>query len=197
MRAGVDLSSESEPNAVLSQSLLRNVFPAFSDSLGPPNGGGPYLEGAALPLSDSHRYQALLDGSLVLGGMRLRQIRAAPQSCHSPYSTFQDCISLSKQDENPHPAIEPGQPGRMWTSASDNGDELPWYGKRNTYDGSGYVVDVFDYSNASATLNMLQRAHWLDSYTKALIVDLTTYQPATNLHYVLRLSMEFSDSGGT
>lgn len=65
------------------------------------------------------------------------------------------------------------------------------------YSGSGYVVE--SPLNRTHFLNLvaqLKQDEWIDRSTRLLLVDVVSYNPAVNLHFIGRMAFELPGSGG-
>ncbi len=73
-------------------------------------------------------------------------------------------------------------------------------GQYGTYDGSGYVADLAQYDRTNKRfindLNELERYDWLDKATRALFIDIITYNPSVNLFSYIKLVFEMPLTGG-
>jgi len=70
-------------------------------------------------------------------------------------------------------------------------------GRMAAYSGGGYTVDlVHDQSFSTETLQMLKKENWLDDRTRALFVEITTYNAQVNLFTVMNLIVEILPTGG-
>lgn len=66
------------------------------------------------------------------------------------------------------------------------------------YSGGGYAVDLGPtLKDAKKKLQDLESNAWIDKLTRAVFVELTIYNPYTNLYSVIFLVLEVSASGGT
>ncbi|XP_078571582.1 polycystin-1-like protein 2 [Branchiostoma floridae x Branchiostoma japonicum] len=73
---------------------------------------------------------------------------------------------------------------------------FPYVGQHGTYRGGGYIASLGTTNQSS--LNMaayLQQHNWLDSQTRAVIVDGTLYNPHVNLFSLLSTVVEFTTLG--
>ncbi|XP_063800339.1 polycystin-1-like protein 2 [Pseudophryne corroboree] len=148
--------------------------------------------------------------SKLVGGTRIRQVRVIKDSCpiaRALQSTIEDCrtpYSLDTEDM--------GLYGEKWNiSAFSNTTEAntawhyqsqsklrghPVWGRRTTYRGGGYVVDLgSDRATASRVLQYLFNNVWLDTYTRAVFVEFTIYNANVNLFCIIRLTFETNALG--
>jgi hypothetical protein len=82
-------------------------------------------------------------------------------------------------------------------STNDNRESPLWYGKTDTYPGSGYTLTLppnqtkmFEY------LLQLKRGKFLSAESKVLFIDHTLYNPYLEVHTLTRQVFEFPISGG-
>lgn len=70
-------------------------------------------------------------------------------------------------------------------------------GKMAAYAGGGYTGElVQDKQNSRKLLNHLKENNWLDSRSRALFVEATTYNAQVNLFTTMNLILEFLPTGG-
>ena len=83
-----------------------------------------------------------------------------------------------------------------WHNADDL-DELPYYGRVQMYPGSGYVVDLpLNGSQAMERILQLKQERFIDLGTRAIFIDFTVYNAHLKLYNVIRLCLEFPQTGG-
>lgn len=74
---------------------------------------------------------------------------------------------------------------------------LPYWGVFSTYSGAGYVADLgTTRGKANSMLTQLKANDWVDVYTRAVILEYTTYNPNVNLFTYVLYVMEFPATGG-
>jgi hypothetical protein len=87
---------------------------------------------------------------------------------------------------------------RAYQYRSDN--ELDTYviiGKHHTYASGGYVYEFRGRLNELRTnLSQLHQLNWIDSRTRAIIIQMNIYNPNANLFGSLSLLTEFLSTGG-
>ena len=73
-------------------------------------------------------------------------------------------------------------------------------GQYGTYDASGYVADLAEYVRSRERFvndwRELERHHWLDKASRALFIDLITFNPSVNLFSNVQLVFEMPATGG-
>ena len=76
-------------------------------------------------------------------------------------------------------------------------DVLPKWGRFSLYPRSGGYVAALGYKNktAAAMIEMLRRHKWLDRQTRAIILEFSAFNPATNLLAVATYYYEIRSSG--
>ncbi|CAF1047678.1 unnamed protein product [Adineta ricciae] len=154
----------------------------------------------------------VLDHFLLIGVVRMRQVRVKPEKCYIPKSysdEIADCYpaySPDKKDTDPFGPITLSdsteinlkQPWRfMSKDKTGMGSHTGQHGK---YDGSGYIADLAQYDRTyrrfTKDVNELERFHWLDKATRALFIDIITYNPSVNLFSYIKLVFEMPLTGG-
>ena len=79
-------------------------------------------------------------------------------------------------------------------------DELRTFtmtGKLGMYGGGGYVIRLTGRQNdILKRLDLLQRNHWIDGNTKAVILEFSIYNANVNLFATCMINAEFNDGGG-
>ena len=132
--------------------------------------------------------------------IRMRQVRVKVQTgleCEANINIiaeFDECSPVYKAkylDDSSHLGT-PYQSGEALKTAS--------FGRSTThhYDGGGYVVDLPLLMTPEQTVSKfeeLRKARWVDKHTRAVFIDMVTYNP-TNLFYLsVRLTFEFLPYG--
>ena len=73
-------------------------------------------------------------------------------------------------------------------------------GQHGKYDGGGYIADLAQYDRTyrrfTKDVYELERFHWLDKATRALFIDIITYNPSVNLFSCIKLVFEMPLTGG-
>ncbi|CAF0821104.1 unnamed protein product [Rotaria sordida] len=154
----------------------------------------------------------VLDHFLMIGVIRMRQVRVKPEKCNIPKSysdEIADCYpaySLDKKDTDPFGPITLSDSTKInmkqaWNYMSADKTGMGSYtGQYGTYDGSGYVADLAQYvrTNKHFTndINELEKFHWLDKATRALFIDIVTYNPSVNLFSYIKFIFEMPLTGG-
>ncbi|KAK2906286.1 hypothetical protein Q8A73_010229 [Channa argus] len=149
----------------------------------------------------------ITDGnSKLLGTARLRQLRVRKNSCQIPRAMLQfapDCQAPYSWEVEDMGSYDAGWNHSMTNNISAN-TFSPWgyqtsaqlrvfdiWGKLALYRGGGFVAELGpDLQNASRTLEYLFNNKWLDTYTRAIIVEFTVYNANVNLFCVVTLLLE-------
>ncbi|XP_066289732.1 polycystin-1-like protein 2 [Branchiostoma lanceolatum] len=170
---------------------------------------------------DSNRLGFLSDyNSYIVGPARLRQLRVQQSgTCEIPGAMAKitsACNGAYSWWDNEDGDYTPGW--RQWTISYNNNVDVanvsseirPWlyqtsslasatphYGLHGMYYGGGYILEL--QSNNSnlglQTVYDLESGQWIDSYTRAIFVELVVYNPNANLFSVVSLLAEFSSLG--
>lgn len=138
--------------------------------------------------------------NVVLGGIRMRQQRIKKITCPSPpgatvriatacYPPF-DADALQKA---PFGAVSQY---RFYNSA-DQAYRYSYWGQVGWYPSEGYVIDFgSNHSEALLMLQQLQNDNWLDVSTRALIFEISVYNPSLQTFTLGNLLVEVPAGGG-
>ena len=84
--------------------------------------------------------------------------------------------------------------------SSDRTGMGSYTGQYGKYDAGGYVADLAQYDRTNQRfindLNELERYNWLDKATRALFIDIITYNPSVNLFSYIKFTFEMPLTGG-
>ncbi|XP_065272844.1 polycystin-1-like protein 3 [Emys orbicularis] len=154
-----------------------------------------WARGTLLPSLDGPRPGFISDGNtLLLGSVRLRQLRPQPQ--------HQLC-SCRQQDAGGHGPVW-GPPGQsmgaqdsIWVNhGAESLGEHPVWGQLSLYPGGGYLAHLgTNSSRAHSVLRYLERSRWLDGCSCAIFVEFTVYNANVNLFCVVTLLLETPGTG--
>ena len=142
---------------------------------------------------------------VLVGAVRLRQLRVQDERCSDQYS-YSQIASICTEDYTA---------GRTDSKASFYNSQYPLYLKPAftytsrgkvapvtsnqtgiTYPSTGYVVDLPPtLSQVNQVLTDLESSSWIDPLTAAIIVEVNVYHPATGNFVVDRLLFEFPKTG--
>ncbi|XP_066287704.1 polycystin-1-like protein 2 [Branchiostoma lanceolatum] len=86
-----------------------------------------------------------------------------------------------------------------WLYHSPTLYDIPTSGRFATYYGGGYIAELTNTTPAAllATVQRLQSGGWIDQHTRAVFVQLTIFNPNTNLFSILELLTEFPPLGSS
>ncbi|XP_057193053.1 polycystic kidney disease protein 1-like 2 isoform X3 [Triplophysa rosa] len=139
-----------------------------------------------------------------VGSARLRQVRVKRDSCKiaKPMrDSVPDCNAPYSWDDEDMGSYDPdwrepnsvnGSVDTVWSYQSQSALRgYPVWGDIALYRGGGYVVDLgADKENASSKLQYLFDSTWLDTFTRAIIVEFTVYNANVNLFCLVTLMLE-------
>jgi len=178
---------------------------------------GPLFELLYLDNTPRSKEGTLQSYNYIINGCRIRQIRVLPEECRVIPSWAEEPFSLSGDT-----CYGPLR-ASIWSSVAsgNNMDTSPYGGKREdgtdvfvwseaapwsvwsstsiaAYPPSGYHMDLpaFNVSKALDVFNFYRRNEWLDVQTRAVFVELMTYNPNLNELTSMRLLAETSEFGG-
>ena len=83
-----------------------------------------------------------------------------------------------------------------WYQTRSELDAYPFLAELDTYFGSGYVVEIFPSWNNKEFLHILKEKQWIDRHTKAIIIEFTLFNAATNYFNSMTIVLEFPPGGG-
>ncbi|KAM9388095.1 polycystin family receptor for egg jelly [Phaethornis superciliosus] len=159
--------------------------------------------------------------SKIIGLPRMRQVRAkrTKKKCFRPYS-FVNNFVIGKSHCLPKYGTdipERGDFAGIWTEMDNQSvstgvssytgftyqwNWTPWvyysYGDLHTYGPSGYTFYFFpeeEIINSTARMDALQQNDWLDEYTWAVIIELTTFNSDADLFCTITVIFEMSNFG--
>ncbi|TFK03880.1 aromatase [Platysternon megacephalum] len=154
-----------------------------------------WAHGTLLPSLDGPHPGLISDGNaLLLGSVRLRQLRPQPQ--------HQLC-SCRQQDAGGHgpgwgpPGQSGGAQDSIWVNhGAESLGEHPVWGQLSLYPGGGYLAHLgTNSSRAHSVLRYLERSRWLDGCSCAIFVEFTVYNANVNLFCVVTLLLETPGTG--
>ncbi|KAG6940801.1 polycystin 1 like 3, transient receptor potential channel interacting, partial [Chelydra serpentina] len=154
-----------------------------------------WARGTLLPSLEGPQPGFIADGNaLLLGSMRLRQLRPQPQhqlcSCRLP-------------DAGGHgpgwgpPGQSSGAQDSLWVNhGAESLGEYPVWGQLTLYPGGGYLAHLgTNSSSAHSVLRYLEQSRWLDGCSCAIFVEFTVYNANVNLFCVVTLLLETPGTG--
>jgi polycystin 1L2 len=145
----------------------------------------------------------------LIGWPTMRQIRVKPSSC-SVNSIHSECLDDYNQFNEEKDSFQPGWinettqetpnspiDGAFIYRSSNELDTYVYVGDHGTYDGGGYAYEfrgrLIDIRNNLSQLHQLQ---WIDNHTRAVIIQLTLYNPNAELFTSVTFLIEFLSTGG-
>ena len=147
----------------------------------------------------------------LIGWTTMRQLRVQNQSCSDQrlifycehdYSYFNEEI----QSYNPGWKNQSNTREEEYSSSivkafeyqlSKNLDTYLYAGEHGIYSGNGYVYEFRgSLSNLKSNLSKLHQLGWIDQKTRAILIQMTLYNPNVQLFTLVTLSAEFLSSGG-
>jgi hypothetical protein len=82
-------------------------------------------------------------------------------------------------------------------NSSSNLDTYSYVGQQATYGGGGYVYEFRGLMNEMfANVSLLKDLSWLDVQTRAVIIQLSLYNPNVNLFIYVTILAEFLPTSG-
>ena len=125
--------------------------------------------------------------------------RSLRHSCFTPYSFGAE--EKSSYSPSWHSVVRNNSKvinQSPWTyhSASETGVPSIW-GRFHMFSGGGYIIPVWSMRSSKmiVSLEKLRNASWVDENTRAVFLEFTVFNPATNLFASTVLVFEFSDMG--
>ncbi len=144
----------------------------------------------------------------LIGWATMRQLRVKLTSCHVQQlvSACADDYSFSNEEKR---SFQPGWLNETSASFDSSirqafqyrtGDQLNTYiyvGDHETYNSGGYVYEFRGRLNdMKENLTNLRQLSWIDSHTRAIIIQLTLYNPNVQLFTSVTFLIEFLSNGG-
>eukprot|EP00742_Colponemidia_sp_Colp-10_P006185 GILJ01006622.1.p1 GENE.GILJ01006622.1~~GILJ01006622.1.p1 ORF type:complete len:699 (+),score=133.59 GILJ01006622.1:81-2177(+) len=156
-------------------------------------------------LSSSEQTYLANSANRLLWGVRFRQVRVKSGSCQVPSRILDEALvgfdyncapsyDVSVRDTAP---LIRGSTTYLW---EDEGrypsSSVEFQGTLATYDGGGYAAYIStDPVTARSQLDDLKGDLWLDQYTRALFITISTYNLNSNLFGFTRLVVEMGADG--
>jgi hypothetical protein len=145
--------------------------------------------------------------SRLIGWAMMRQLRIKIDSCQAQLSSqCKGDYSFSNEEKG---SFEPGwvnETVQIYNSAIgrafryESGDQLDTYvyiGDHATYSSGGYVYELRgSLSDLQSNLSELHQLNWIDSQTRAVMIQLSLYNPNVQLFTSVILLVEFLSNGG-
>ncbi|CAF1423607.1 unnamed protein product, partial [Adineta ricciae] len=145
----------------------------------------------------------------LIGWATMRQLRVKAASCqmqHPIYSTCEYDYSFSQEDKRSYAPGWTNQTTQVYNAfiqkafTYQSGDELDTYvyvGDYASYASGGYVYEYRGRSSdLQSNLSQLHQLGWIDDQTRAVIIQLTLYNPNVQLFTAVTVLAEFFSSSG-
>jgi polycystin 1L2 len=148
----------------------------------------------------------------LIGWATMRQLRVKPDLCHVPgsvrqlISTCHADYSLLNEEQR---SFEPGWSNQTTTVCSSticrafeyqSGDQLDTYmyaGDHATYGSGGYVYEFRGHlSDLQSNLSQLHELQWIDGQTRAVIIQMSLYNPNAQMFTSVSFLVELLSTGG-
>ncbi|XP_035692881.1 polycystin-2-like [Branchiostoma floridae] len=149
-------------------------------------------------------------GLFRIGPVRLKQLRVVPGQCRTPdtmaaivdecnveYSTSNEDQGNYGENWSNYTSSNTSTKSTYWRYSTQNKFfDPPLYGHLAVYWDGGYVVNLGTAKEEGERIvSYLQRHDWLDSYTRAVMVEFTVYNANVNLFLAATLLVEYSHVG--
>jgi hypothetical protein len=145
-------------------------------------------------------------GNLRIGDVALRQVRVDSSSCHSLLSDVgSNCSPDFTYFDEADTFLKPWEPN--WSPPASRQSEFgfqsaqqlnEWFafpGKNAVYPGNGFAATLSSSGQANQTLADLQSLNWIDALTRAVFLDVVSYNPNIDVFIQSRTLFEFYPSG--
>lgn len=144
----------------------------------------------------------------LLGWATMRQLRVKPKSCDNQRIVSR-CIGDYNWFSEEQRSYKPGWSNETNTTYSSSiqnafqfrsSNQLDTYlilGQQATYFGGGYVYEFRGrLAEIRSNLSLLHQLGWINNHSRAVIIQLTLYNPNVQLMTAVTLLLEISPSGG-
>jgi hypothetical protein len=144
----------------------------------------------------------------LIGWATIRQLRIKSNLCPNQKISIHCCDDYSSFHEQKH-SFQPGwsnQTTQIYNSAinqafqyqsSDELDTYTYVGDHGSYEGGGYVYEFRGrLIDLQSNLSELHQLGWIDNQTRAVIIQLTLYNPNSELFTSATFLTEFLSTGG-
>eukprot|EP00794_Sanderia_malayensis_P003794 gene3794-4317_t len=152
----------------------------------------------------------------VVGSPRFRQLRVNPAQCPvtDQYNINRTICAMTYSSSNE----DDGMYDEGWKNRSNdntkkgqnNDDKNPWlhYSQLeinghpfiadiHSYSGGGYTYSLgISLSEANSSIKYLKENLWIDTFTRAVFIEFTTYNNNKNFFCIVTLLLEFTQDGG-
>ena len=136
---------------------------------------------------------------------RIRQVRVTQQTgleCEANINIiekFNECSPTYKEkylDKTTYKGVDDAV--IPYRSGADLHTDAFGRSATSTYDGGGYVIDLpllMSSSDVLSTFSKLKSGRWVDKHTRAVMIDMVTYNPTNSFYLSVRLCFEFLPYG--
>ena len=145
----------------------------------------------------------------LIGWTIMRQLRVKSKTCSDQrvLSQCEDDYSFFNEDEHSYSPGWINQTDTLHYSSSiiksfqyqtsENLDTYVYIGKHGMYSGNGYVYELRgSLVNLQSNVSELHRLGWIDQKTRAILIQMTLYNPNARLFTAVTLLGEFLSTGG-
>ncbi|UJR06650.1 hypothetical protein I4U23_010936 [Adineta vaga] len=145
----------------------------------------------------------------LIGWATMRQLRVKPKTCstRNPISSIcQDDYSCLNEDKYSYAPEWKNETSNIYNSfirqafvyqSADILDTYMYVGDHGSYSGGGYVYEFRGrLSDLRSNLSQLHQLSWIDNQTRAVIIQLTLYNPNVQLFTAVTFLAEFLSSSG-
>ncbi|CAK0877884.1 unnamed protein product [Prorocentrum cordatum] len=143
--------------------------------------------------------------NVMLGSVRLRQLRVSKNTgCHVSKlaaHVFPNCYASYSDSYRSNVTYAPRfgptylKSAFAWKDASET-NQISIRGSLNTYGADGFVADLpFNRSDSAVMIRDLWNSNWVDSATRAVVIELSVLNTNVNVIVNSRILFEFSPAG--
>lgn len=162
-------------------------------------------DNSKFPLYWSPRYIGSTQSNVLLGALRMRQLRVKPnEGCHVSklmQHVYPDCYATYDEGRESRESYDsrfaPTYLKEAYEWAPRDSTKQTWVsGKSITYSGAGFFADLpANKSHARTMLQDLHKWRWIDRLTRGIVVELTTLN--TNVDVIVNtvILFEFTPNG--
>ncbi|CAE7228866.1 Pkd2l1, partial [Symbiodinium necroappetens] len=180
---------------------------AYTDDVGAPIVAqiDTVFPNSQFPLKWSPRYLSDTRSTVLLGALRMRQLRVQPNTGCSVTAlvkhVYADCYSTYDETRESQAAYDPRFAptylikAYQWRPVEET-QQIAIRGAAATYSGSGFFIDLpANKSHALSMLHDLQTWRWCDRMTRAVSIELTTMSTNVNVIVNTVILFEFTPNG--
>ncbi|XP_071948700.1 polycystin-1-like protein 2 [Antedon mediterranea] len=202
--------TQQDPNSFYFNKIIQDTFTDTLDEVSSFVDLFEWLRETAGPAWFDQTSEFLSNTSSVLvGTVRLRQLRVLPESCSEPRvinsTLIPECTSpLTKHNLDKRSYTKPWSttghhiPGQgIWSFQHKHKAKGSYFvGKLHVYDRGGHIAELRgNISAANNILGTLQKSKWFEKHTRAVFIEWTLYNADVNLFCVCTLLFEVPGTG--